>query len=66
MADKISETDKTELKEKLEVLKKSLEEGKDDVAEKTKELQDVSWRVTQQAYQQNTTQEESKESKEEK
>merc|ERR1719254_330316 len=55
LKDKMSSTDAEELKKKMEDLRTYLVgdiEDPEDVKQKTKDLQEVSWRVTQQAYQQ--------------
>lgn len=54
--DKLSEADKTELTEKLQALREAV--GGDDaelIRAKTKDLQEVSWRVSQQMYSQTST-----------
>merc|ERR1712113_631377 len=58
--EKMSTADADELKKKMEELRSELAgeiEDPDAVKEKTKELQEVSWRVTQQAYQQASSEE---------
>eukprot|EP00928_Gymnodinium_smaydae_P073911 TRINITY_DN5700_c0_g3_i1.p1 TRINITY_DN5700_c0_g3~~TRINITY_DN5700_c0_g3_i1.p1 ORF type:complete len:645 (+),score=113.48 TRINITY_DN5700_c0_g3_i1:59-1993(+) len=55
LKDKMSASDANELSEKLDELKGVLSKSTDDLDEikrKTKELQEISWRVSQQAYQQ--------------
>merc|ERR1711976_379879 len=55
LKDKISSDDAADLKQKMEQLRSSMAaEGTDpgELKEKTKELQEASWKVTQQAYQQ--------------
>jgi len=55
LKDKMSTADADELKKKLEdlrVVSGADDASPDDIKNKTKELQEVSWRVTQQAYQQ--------------
>ena len=67
--DKISSADSEELKSKLEALRASLVGDDLDpevIKEKTKELQEVSWRVTQAAYQSGTDSSESASSEGEK
>merc|ERR1711937_411783 len=56
LKEKISTADSDELKKKLEILREVM--GKDEPEEiqaATKELQEVSWRVTQAAYQSGST-----------
>merc|ERR1712039_857056 len=56
--DKISTADADELKKKMEDLRTSLTGDSvdpDEIKQKTKELQEVSWKVTQQAYQQSSS-----------
>jgi len=67
LKDKMSTADADELKKKMEDLRTVMTSDSADPEEikaKTKELQDVSWKVTQQAYQQGTESEGSSESKE--
>jgi len=55
--DKISSADATELKAKMEELRTTLagdDLDPEEIKAKTKDLQDVSWKVTQQAYQQSS------------
>merc|ERR1712176_1575931 len=66
LKDKISSDDATDLKTKVEELRSSMAaEGTDpqELKDKTKELQEASWKVTQQVYQQNTDNEESNDGK---
>merc|ERR1719192_1908438 len=58
LKDKMSTADAEELKKKLEDLRASLAgdiTDPEEVKQKTKDLQEVSWRVTQQAYQQSSS-----------
>jgi len=58
LKDKMSTSDANDLKVKMEDVQKLVASGIDDPEElknKTKELQEVSWRVTQQAYQQSSS-----------
>eukprot|EP00932_Pfiesteria_piscicida_P002405 SRR837773.1234.p2 GENE.SRR837773.1234~~SRR837773.1234.p2 ORF type:complete len:682 (-),score=356.47 SRR837773.1234:195-2144(-) len=60
--DKISTADADDLKSKMEALRTALtgdDLDPDAIKEKTKELQEVSWKVTQQAYQQSSDSSES-------
>merc|ERR1712087_199951 len=52
LKEKISSGDADELKKKMENLRQIISQGADleEIKEKTKELQEVSWKVTQQAY----------------
>merc|ERR1712113_631468 len=52
LKDKMSSGDADELKNKMESLRQAIGQGADleEVKEKTKELQEISWKVTQQAY----------------
>merc|ERR1711920_903895 len=52
LKDKMSTGDADELKKKMENLQQVITQGADleEIKEKTKELQEVSWKVTQQAY----------------
>merc|ERR1712141_629080 len=52
LKDKMSTGDADELKKKMENLRQVITQGADleDIKEKTKELQETSWKVTQQAY----------------
>merc|ERR1712232_1037289 len=55
LKDKMSTSDAEELKKNMEVLRTTMaseDADPDEIKAKTKDLQDVSWRVTQQAYQQ--------------
>jgi len=55
LKDKMSTADADDLKKKMEELRTSLtgdDIDPDEVKQKTKDLQEVSWKVTQQAYQQ--------------
>merc|ERR1711976_240928 len=54
LKDKMSTADADELKQKMETLRTVMtgdDADPDEIKNKTKELQDVSWKVTQQAYQ---------------
>jgi len=60
LKDKMSTADADDLKKKMEELRTSLtgdDIDPDDVKQKTKDLQEVSWKVTQQAYQQASSEE---------
>merc|ERR1719291_467479 len=66
LKDKISSDDAADLKKKMEDLRTAMAtEGTDpdELKEKTKELQEASWKVTQQAYQQGGEREDSSEGK---
>merc|ERR1711953_1122651 len=66
LKDKISSEDAADLKQKMEQLRSSMAaEGTDpdELKEKTKELQEASWKVTQQAYQQGTDNEDTTDGK---
>merc|ERR1711870_137786 len=68
LKDKMSTADADDLKKKMEDLRTSLTGDSvdpDEIKQKTKDLQEVSWKVTQQAYQQSSSEggEENKESK---
>merc|ERR1712137_1405914 len=66
LKDKISSEDAADLKQKMEQLRSSMAaEGTDpdELKEKTKELQEASWKVTQQAYQQGTDNEDTTDAK---
>merc|ERR1712056_4085 len=66
LKDKISSDDAADLKQKMEQLRSSMAaEGTDpdELKEKTKELQEASWKVTQQAYQQGTDNEDNTDGK---
>merc|ERR1712151_1189344 len=57
LKDKISTADADDLKKKMEEVRASLtgdDIDPDEVKQKTKDLQEVSWKVTQQAYQSNS------------
>merc|ERR1712066_139309 len=58
LKEKISTADADELKKKMEDLRTSLtgdDMDPDEIKQKTKDLQEVSWKVTQQAYQQSSS-----------
>merc|ERR1711972_443178 len=62
LKDKMSTADADELKKKMEEVRACLVgeiEDPEEVKQKTKDLQEVSWRVTQQAYQQSSADESS-------
>merc|ERR1711870_107560 len=68
LKDKMSTADADELKKKMEDVRTSLTGDSvdpDEIKQKTKDLQEVSWKVTQQAYQQSSSEggEETKEGK---
>merc|ERR1740121_2741225 len=66
LKDKISSDDATDLKRKVEELRSSMaveSPEPEDLKSKTKELQEASWKVTQQAYQQGSDNEESSDGK---
>jgi len=70
LKDKISTEDAADLKKKMENVRTSLTGDSvdpDEIKQKTKDLQEVSWKVTQQAYQQSSSEggEEAKDSKSE-
>merc|ERR1712217_585598 len=67
LKDKMSTADASDLKAKMESLRQVIGQGADaeEIKEKTKELQEVSWKVTQQAYQ-NTSDESGEKNTEEK
>merc|ERR1712050_91951 len=70
LKDKMSTADADDLKKKMEDLRTSLtgdDIDPDEIKQKTKDLQEVSWKVTQQAYQQSSSEggEENQESKSE-
>jgi len=69
LKDKMSTSDADELKKLMEDLRTCLaadDADLDDVKQKTKDLQDKSWKVTQQAYQQGSDSSSSEETKEDK
>merc|ERR1719373_1078384 len=58
LKDKMSTDDAEELKKKMDALRASLAgdiEDPEEIKQKTKDLQEVSWKVTQQAYQQSSS-----------
>merc|ERR1711870_220298 len=58
LKDKMSTADADELKKKMEDVRASLtgdDVDPDEIKQKTKDLQEVSWKVTQQAYQQSSS-----------
>merc|ERR1712113_984579 len=58
LKDKMSTADADELKKKMEDVRASLTGDSvdpDEIKQKTKDLQEVSWKVTQQAYQQSSS-----------
>merc|ERR1712176_998181 len=58
LKDKMSTADANDLKKKMEDVRASLtgdDIDPDDIKQKTKDLQEVSWKVTQQAYQQSSS-----------
>merc|ERR1712032_578378 len=65
LKDKMSTGDADELRNKMENLRQVVSQGADleEIKEKTKELQEVSWKVTQQAYQNTETADENDDEK---
>merc|ERR1712032_1079199 len=66
LKDKISTDDASDLKKKMEELRQTMVDDSADPEEiktKTKDLQEASWKVTQQAYQQGGDSEESSDAK---
>merc|ERR1711920_1044587 len=58
LKDKMSTADADDLKKKMEDVRTSLtgdDVDPDEIKQKTKDLQEVSWKVTQQAYQQSSS-----------
>merc|ERR1712187_689689 len=68
LKDKISTGDAGELKTKMEALRQVIGQGADadEIKEKTKDLQELSWKVTQQAYQSGISEETGEKKDEEK
>merc|ERR1711920_761963 len=68
LKDKISTGDAGELKTKMEALRQVIGQGADadEIKEKTKDLQELSWKVTQQAYQSGSSEETGEKKDEEK
>merc|ERR1712151_148516 len=67
LKDKISSDDASDLKKKMEELRTAMADDSadpDDLKTKTKDLQEASWKVTQQAYQQGDASEDSGDAKE--
>lgn len=65
LAEKISTSDKDDLKAKIEAVRSAMAatpQDPEEIKAKTKELQDASWKVTQQAYQQGSAEDGKEES----